>query len=94
MRLFDVIVMATFSLAGTLQELSNPSSTSHSVLYLIAGLKSFGCLLVVILYTPVLHFMILQSVRLSHFDKMALQVNHKIITEVNEKGRKLVKICI
>ena len=92
--LFDILVIATFSIVDYLRESKNPNTASNTVSYFIAGLMSFGCVLVVFLYTWVLHLMMLRSLKLFKFDQTELQISKKRIKEAMKKEKSSIIICI
>ena len=92
--LFDVVVIATFSIADYLRERSNPSTASNTASYFTAGLMTFGCVLVVVLYLSVLYLVMLRSLKLFHFDQKELQISNKKIKEAMRKEKSASVICI
>ena len=92
--LFDVIVVATFAIVDYLRQRNNPSTRSNTVSYFLAGLMTFGCALVVVLYTWVLHLMLLRSLKLFQFDKIEFQICKKRIKEAMKKEKSSIIICI
>ena len=91
--LFDVLVIATFAIVDYLLESKNPNTVSNTVSYFIAGLMSFGCVLVVFLYTWVLHLMILRSLKLFKCDQKEHEVSKKSIKEAMKKEKSSIIIC-
>jgi len=91
--LFDVLVIATFAIVDYLLESKNPNTVSNTVSYFIAGLMSFGCVLVVFLYTWVLHLMMLRSLKLFKCDQKEHEVSKKSIKEAMKKEKSSIIIC-
>ena len=80
--LFDVILVASFSITDFLRVHKNPNSMSATVVYFVAGILKFGTGLILVVYIWVLYLMIVRSLKLFHFDQKTIQVNNKRI-----KGR-------
>jgi len=89
--LFNVIVIVAVSIGDYLREHNTVSAT---VSYFVASIFTIGCVLVLVVYTWVLHLMILRSLKLFDFDQKALQINCKKIKEAMKKEKSSIVICI
>ena len=92
--LFDVIIMASLSLTDYLRVRKNPNSISATVSYCVAGILTFGAVLVIVVYTWVLHMMILRSLKLFDFDHKELRIDKIRIKEAMKKEKSSIIICI
>ena len=88
--LFDVILVVSFLLSDRLRLHTNPNSIS----YFVAGTLTFGAVLIVVVYTWVLHLMILRSLKLFDFDQKELRIDAKRIKEAMKKEKTSIIICI
>jgi len=92
--LFDVILVASFSITDFLRVNRNPNSISATVVYFVAGILTFGTGLILVVYTWVLYLMILRSLKLFNFDRKTIQVNNYRIKEAIIKEKSSIIICI
>ena len=92
--LFDVIFIVTLSINDNVLHQSGWTLLSSTGVYVLAGLMTFGSLLVVLLYGWVLHLMMLRSLKSFDFDRKILRVNHKLIKEAMKKEKTSIIICI
>ena len=88
--LFDIILLVSFVLSDRLRLGTNPNSIS----YFVAGTLTLGAVLIVAVYTWVLHLMILRSLRLFDFDQKELRIDTKRIKEAMKKEKSSIIICI
>ena len=92
--LFDVILVASFSITDFLRVHKNPNSMSATVIYFVAGIVTFGTGIILAVYTWVLYLMIVRSLKLFNFDQKTIQVNSKKIKEAMMKEKSSIIICI
>ena len=92
--LFDVILVASLSIAEYLQEHKIPDSISAKGAYYAAGTLTFGSVIILVMYTWVLYLMIVRSLKPFHFDCKTMRINKYMIKEAMKKEKSSIGTCI
>ncbi|XP_065063824.1 uncharacterized protein LOC135690251 [Rhopilema esculentum] len=66
---------------------------SDNMIYILAGLLTFGCLLTLVLYTWLGHLILLRSVKLLDFDKKDASINPRVMRRAMKKEKATILAC-
>ena len=89
--LINITVIVTVTIGDYVRERNTISAT---VSYVVAGIFTIGCVLVLVVYTWVLYLMILRSLKLFDFDQTELQISNRKIKDAMKKEKSSIVICI
>ena len=67
---------------------------SESMLYILAGLLTFGSLFILVLYTWLGHLILVRSVKLLDFNKKDVSINPRVMKRAMKKEKATIFACI
>ena len=90
---FDIILIASAVTTDCLVNRKKGTILSTNLTYFFGGTMTLGVVLLLVLYTWVLHLMLLRSLKLFEFDKKVFRLNPKMMKKAMKKERSSIVIC-